>query len=91
MRLAQVVMVQNASTKDPAAFSRNVGISSNIVDTKDEGVVYIPGGELQNQCTNMGEYTYDITDSAAGTMYYLHSPNNASIVYSLKLTYIPVE
>ena len=91
MRLAQVVMVQNASTKDPAAFSRNVGICSNIVDTKDEGVVYIPGGEFQNQCTNMGEYTYDITDSAAGTMYYLHSPNNASIVYSLKLTYIPVE
>ena len=91
MRLAQVVMVQNASTKDPATFSRNVGICSNIVDTKDEGVVYIPGGELQNQYTNMGEYTYDITESSAGTMYYLHSPNNASIVYSLKLTYIPVE
>ncbi|MGN1234145.1 MAG: BACON domain-containing protein [Candidatus Cryptobacteroides sp.] len=91
MRLAQVVMVQNASTKDPASFKRNVGVCSNISDAKDEGVVYIPGGELQNQCTNMGEYTYDITDSAAGTLYYLHSPNNASIVYSLKLKYIPVE
>ena len=55
MRLAQVVMVQNASTKDPATFSRNVGICSNIVDTKDERVVYIPGGEVKNQYPNMGE------------------------------------
>ncbi|MGM9768080.1 MAG: BACON domain-containing protein [Candidatus Cryptobacteroides sp.] len=91
MRLAQVVMVQNASTKDPATFTRNVGVCSNIVGADDEGVNYIPGGELQNQYTNMGEYTYDITESTPGTLYYLHSPNNASIVYSLKLKYIPVE
>lgn len=91
MRLSEVVMVQNASTKDPETFKRNVGISSNIVGVDDAGISYISGGEVQNQYTNLGEYTYTLDLTAANTIYYIHSPSNASIVKSLKLTYIPAK
>lgn len=87
MKLTRVVMVQGASTKDPSAFTRNVGICSNVVDAADKGVNYISGGEVQNQATNGASYTYELQGTDDKTVYWLHSPSNASIIVSLALTY----
>lgn len=86
-KLANVTMVQNASTKDPASFTRNVGISSNISDAEDSGIIYVGGGECQNQYTNGETYTYSLSGTNSATRYYLHSPTNASIIKSLVLKY----
>lgn len=88
-KLTQVVTVQNASTKD--AGWRPVGISSTIGNLAKEGINYIAGGEEQCQDTNLGEYTYDLTGSEAGVMYYLYCSKNASIFKTMKLTYTPVK
>lgn len=92
-RLVKVVMVQNASTKDPSAFVRNVGITSQVYDVaaKPEDMTYIKGGEPQNQYTNLGEYTYELSDTEANTVYYVNSPTNASIIMSMTLSYEDTE
>ncbi len=90
-KLTKIVMVQGASTKDPAAFNRGVGITPDIysyVTAADvKNIEYIAGGEPQNQCTNMGEYEYSLTGTQANTVYYLASPYNASIIVRMDLTY----
>lgn len=99
MALTKVVDVQNASTKDPSTFKRNIGICTGILSVKEDDPkvvdiskhVYVSGGELQNQYTNLGEYTYNLSGTEAGVMYYLNSPTNASIYKSITLTYSPVK
>ncbi len=88
-RLVKLVMVQGASTKDPASFSRGVGITSQIYDAnaKAADMQFVAGGELQNQYTNKGEYTYEFTGTAPDTVYWICSPENASIIESMTLVY----
>lgn len=88
-KLTQIVTVQNASTKDSGW--RPVGISSTIGNLALEGINYIAGGETQCQDTNLGEYTYNLTASEPGVMYYIYCAKNASIFKSMKLTYTPVQ
>lgn len=88
-RLVKLVMIQGASTKDPASFSRGVGLTSQIYDAsaKAGDMQFVAGGELQNQCTNKGEYTYEFTGTVPNTVYWLCSPENASIIESMTLVY----
>lgn len=90
-KLTKVVMVQGASTKDPAAFNRGVGITENVYEyvtlADVANIVYIAGGEPQNQYTNMETYTYELIGTEANKVYYLASPYNASIIVSMTLTY----
>lgn len=88
-KLVKVVMVQNASTRTTAGWYRNVGVATQVYD-KDVPVNdynYVSGGEVQNQNTNGGTYTYNLTGTAVNTVYWLASSTNASIIKSLRLFY----
>ena len=88
-KLVKMVMVQNASTKDPATFTRNVGICTRVYAADDPiaDIEYVNGGAPQNQATNGGSYTYELTGTAANTVYWVNSPTNASIIKSFRLFY----
>ena len=88
-KIVKMEMVQNASTKDPEKFTRNVGLSKWVYhkDVPVADIQYVEGGEPQNQCTNSETYTYEFANTAPNTIYWVTATTNASIVKSLKLYY----
>lgn len=88
-KLVMVEMVQNASTKDPSTFTRNVGVAKQVYasDFAVADIEYVQGGEPQNQATNGETYVYELSGTAVNTVYWLTSSTNASIILSLRLTY----
>lgn len=93
-KLTKIVTIQGASTKDPASFNRRVGVLPDVYDkdvVTDEIKTWVAGGQMQNQATNMGEYTYELTDTQAGKQYFLYNPDNASIYVEILLTYKKAE
>lgn len=88
-KLVKVEMVQNASTKDPATFTRSVGVAKWVYhkDAPVESIEYAEGGEPQNQATNGETYVYELSGTAPNTIYWINSPTNASIIKFLKLYY----
>lgn len=88
-KLVKVEMVQNASTKDPATFTRNVGVSKQVyaADFNVADIEYVPGGEPQNQVTNGETYVYELSGTEPGTIYWMTASTSASIIMSLRLFY----
>ena len=88
-KIVKMEMVQNASTKDPSGFTRNVGLSKWVYhkDVPVADIQYVEGGEPQNQCTNGETYVYEFANTAPNTVYWITASTNASIVKSLKLSY----
>ena len=92
-KLVKVVMTQNASTQKET-YERLVGITSwvyNVEDTQAQNMKYVDGGEPQKQNTNMASYTYDLSETAGNTIYYIANPAKASVIHSLRLFYTDVD
>ena len=74
-----------ATNSGGCSTSVKVGISSS-----DSTASYIPGGEVQTWAKKSTAYTYNLTDTAENTMYYLYVTNKNGQIVSLDLTYAPV-
>ncbi len=95
-KLVKIEMTNSASNKNPASFTRNVGVTSQIYDVNDEvaSFSYVPGGEPQNQAaTGPGTtvFTYNLSGTAANTVYYLCITANASVIKTMDLYYADAE
>ncbi len=95
-KLAKIEMTNSASNRDPASFTRNVGVTSQIYAASDAvgSFSYISGGEPQNQAASGPEttvFTYNLSGTAANTVYYLCITVQASIIKTLNLYYADAE
>ena len=95
-KLVKIEMTNSASNKNPASFTRNVGVTSQIYDVNDAvaSFSYVPGGEPQNQAaTGPGTtvFTYNLSGTAANTVYYLCITENASVIKTMDLYYADAE
>jgi hypothetical protein len=71
-----------ATNSGGCSTSTKVGISSSSSEAK-----YISGGAIQTWSVQGSTYTYDLTETAANTMYYMYVTNKNAQVVTLKLTY----
>lgn len=71
-----------ASNSSGCSTATQVGISSS-----DSQANYIAGGNYQTWSTQGSQYTYNLTSTAANTMYYMYVTNKNAQVTSLALTY----
>lgn len=75
-----------ASNSSGCSTSVNVGISSS-ADT----ATYVSGGEAKKWGTQNSTYTYELTGTAANTVYYMFVTTKNAQITNLELTYVPVE
>ena len=75
-----------ANNSSGCSTSVKVGISSS-----DSSASYVTGGDAQTWATTGSSYTYNLTETAADTMYYLHVTNKNAQIVSLELTYAPAD
>ena len=69
--------------------SRGLGITSEIaaqVSNTNEGQVFISGGEHINVPSN-GDYTFNLTETEAGKVYYLRAAREDILISKIVLTY----
>ena len=89
-KLVKVEATQNASTLNNATNPRDIGITVrvyNVANTQAKKFKWVDGGEPQAQDTNMATYTYELSETAVNTVYWLVAPNRAAIIHSLRLFY----
>lgn len=89
-KIVKVEITQNASTLDNPSNPRDMGISTrvyNVENSSDKNVKYVDGGEPQGQNTNMATYTYDLSETAVNTVYWITCLNRAGIIHSVRLFY----
>ena len=89
-KIVKAEITQNASTIENATNPRDVGICVrvyNVDNTKDKNIKYVEGGDPQAQDTNLATYTYELSETAVNTVYWIVSPNRASIIHSVRLFY----
>ena len=77
------VVAKNSTT---CSTSVKVGISSS-----DSEAIYISGGAAQTWSTKGSSYTYNLTEPASDTMYYLYATSKNAQIVSLELTYAPAD
>ena len=73
------VVVANTSGGSTAV---NVGVSSSASEAS-----YIDGGEVQVFSTPSSQYTYNLKETAANTVYYLYITNKNCQIIGLDLVY----
>ena len=89
-KLVKVETTQNASTLTNATNPRNIGVTVrvyNVENTQAKVFKWVDGGEPQAQDTNMATYTYELSETAVNTVYWLVAPNRAAIIHSVRLFY----
>ena len=75
-----------ASNSSQCSTSTRVGVSSS-----NSSASYISGGAYQTWSTQSSSYTYNLSSTAANTMYYLYITNKNCQMTQLVLTYVDAE